>query len=460
MTRTRQLGHHRGADKACTTGHERDRHERRREPWRRLASKDTPRWCSFVPMWEGFSSATRFVRSLSPRTILIAAFALFVIYGFPGYMSSDSVLQLTEARSGHFTDGNPPLMAAEWWVLDRIVSGPILMLLLQGGLLLAGLYYLLRSVLAPKSAAWTASAIFVFPPVMVVMAVIWKDSQMAAYLAAGTAALIQPRLRTRLIGIGLLIAACSLRHNAVAGVVPLIAILFEWKQGLRWTKRLAIVCVVAITVGAAGFGVTRVLASKHVRLTPVFNDIVGVIAYTDHRNDDDLRHVLRDIPLAIDEGFQPQAEMLVFQRHGWLVMVGPDPFFRSPATDADWDALDRAWKELVLGDPKAYLAFHRDQFSRLLQFPDDELPGAIWNRFTESDDQVNWIDHNSTLSWSQQKLCIELFWLMEHTPLFRPYVYALVGILLLGLCRNRLPFALLLSGMLYELSFFPVGVEP
>jgi len=177
-------------------------------------------------MWEGLSSAKRFIRALQPRTVLIGAFTLFVIYGFPGYMSSDSVLQLTEARSGHFTDGNPPLMAAEWWLLDRIISGPLLMLLLQGALLLGGLYVLFRHLTTDKAAAWIAGTIFVFPPVLVTMAVIWKDSQMAAYLVAGTAALIQPRLRTRIIGIALLIAACSLRHNAVAAVIPLIAVLF------------------------------------------------------------------------------------------------------------------------------------------------------------------------------------------------------------------------------------------
>ena len=404
------------------------------------------------------------VRSLRPRTILLAAFALFVLYGFPGYMSSDSVLQLTEARTGHFTDGNPPLMAAEWWFLDRIIAGPVLMLFLQGGLMLGGLYVIMRRLVEPRPAAWIAGGIFVFPPVMVVMAVIWKDSQMAAYLVAGTAALIQPRLRTRLIGIALLVAACSIRHNAVAAVVPLIAVLFEWKQGLRWTRRLAIVTVVAIVVGAAGFGVTRLLAGKHVKLTPVFNDIVGVIAYSDHRTDDDLRNVLRGVPLANDELLQVHARILVQAHHGWYVMWGyGDPFFRPPTSEADWDALGRAWKELVLADPRAYLAFHRDQFWRLLHVPDpdDEYPGAVWNRFLESDEQLPWIDHDASFSWFQERLGIGvLYKLDQYTPLFSPWLYAVLALLLIPLCRKGLPFALFISGLLYELSYFPVGVEP
>ena len=413
-------------------------------------------------MWEVLHRVQRVLRSLSPRAVLLVAFGGFLLYGFPGYMSSDSVLQLTEARTGHFSDGNPPLMAAEWWVLDKIICGPVLMLALQGALLLGGLYVLLRRFLDAKPAAWTAGAILLFPPVLVTMAVIWKDSQMAAYLVAGLAALIQPRLRTRLIGVGLLVAACSLRHNAVAAVVPLIAILFEWRQGLPWTKRLLIVVGVTIVVGIGGFGITRVLAGKHVKLTPMFNDIAGVIAYTHDRSDDDLKQVLRDVPLAVDHGLQTQCRMLVAMQHGWLVMVGPDPFFRSPGSEEQWDAVTRSWKELVFGDPVAYLEFHADQFARLLHMTDNDLPGAVWNRFLEADVQLDWIDHDASFSWYQQKLGIGVFYPLDrHTPLFKPYIYVAIALILLVLmCRTALPLALFLSGFLYELSFFPVGVEP
>ncbi len=413
-------------------------------------------------MWEVLHRVQRVLRSLSPRAVLLVAFGGFLLYGFPGYMSSDSVLQLTEARTGHFSDGNPPLMAAEWWVLDKIICGPVLMLALQGALLLGGLYVLLRRFLDAKPAAWTAGAILLFPPVLVTMAVIWKDSQMAAYLVAGLAALIQPRLRTRLIGVGLLVAACSLRHNAVAAVVPLIAILFEWRQGLPWTKRLLIVVGVTIVVGIGGFGITRVLAGKHVKLTPMFNDIAGVIAYTHDRSDDDLKQVLRDVPLAVDHGLQTQCRMLVAMQHGWLVMVGPDPFFRSPGSEEQWDAVTRSWKELVFGDPVAYLEFHADQFARLLHMTDNDLPGAVWNRFLEADVQLDWIDHDASFSWYQEKLGIGVFYPLDrHTPLFKPYIYVAIALILLVLlCRTALPLALFLSGFLYELSFFPVGVEP
>ena len=85
------------------------------------------------------------MRAWTPRSILAIGFVGFVLYGFPGFMSTDSVNQLHEARTGLYSNAHPPLMAAQWTVLDAIVSGPLLMLLLQGGLMLWGLYALLRA---------------------------------------------------------------------------------------------------------------------------------------------------------------------------------------------------------------------------------------------------------------------------------------------------------------------------
>src|SRR5512139_1338775 len=91
-------------------------------------------------------------RDIPPRSVLIAGYVAFGVYGFPGYLSPDSVMQLTGARTLKFSDGHPRLMAAEWALLDRIVSGPLLMLLLQGALLLGGLFVLLRYVISPRHA--------------------------------------------------------------------------------------------------------------------------------------------------------------------------------------------------------------------------------------------------------------------------------------------------------------------
>ncbi len=409
-------------------------------------------------MWAAFADR---LRKLEPRYVLALGFALFLLYAFPGYMSTDSVQQLTEAHTGTFSDGNPPLMAAEWWLLDRIISGPLLMLLLQGSLFLGGLFVLLRRLLAPRAAAWTAIGLLLFPPIMTTMAVIWKDSQMAAYLIAGIAALLDGRRRVRLVGLGLLVAAASMRHNAFAAVVPIVAILFEWTPGQRIWKRLAVIGVVACVMIALAFAVTRMLASQHVKLTPVFSDIVAVIACTDDRSDADLREVLRGTPLAVDDGIQLQARVLHVYHDTFRIVAGDERLFSGPTSEAQWDALNRAWRELVLGDPLAYLRCHYDDFEVILGMNGAPLRAPVWNVFLEDPRQADGTSHDASWSLLQAKVGHFLYWLSEDTPVFRPCVYALLALVVLVLfCRERLVFALLASGLLYELSFFPVGAEP
>jgi len=77
-------------------------------------------------------------------TILAVGWAVAVLYAYPGVMSYDSFEQLHEGRAWFFTDAHPPVMAALWGVVDRVISGPLVMLLLQVTTFLAGVYWILR----------------------------------------------------------------------------------------------------------------------------------------------------------------------------------------------------------------------------------------------------------------------------------------------------------------------------
>lgn len=387
-------------------------------------------------------------------------FVLFLVWAFPGYMSTDSTNQLLEARSGEFSDAHPPLMSAYWRLFDLVVSGPLLMLLLQGVLFLGGLYLLLVRVLAPRAAAITASAILLFPPVLAPMAVIWKDSQMAAFLVAGTALLLNARLKIRLVGFGLLIAACAVRHNGFAAVVPIVFFMFEWRSGMRWWKRTAYALVAAVLAVAAMFAVTKVLTVNPIRLTPAFQDIVGVIAFSEPKSDEELRHVLRGLPLQVTTNIQEHCKKLHRDRGAWRITQGDERLMDYLDEPAEWDALSRAWKEVVLAHPRAYFAYHWDVYARMLGI--EEIPRApIWNLFVEQERAVDALRHNAYHSTAQIYLSAAFYWLADHTPLFRPWVYAVIGLLLLVLCvRDRVTAGLLASGFLYELSYFPVGADP
>jgi len=139
-----------------------------------------------------------------PLAILAAGWVVAVVYAFPGMMTMDSIDQLTEARTGFYTDGHPPAMAALWRIVDTILAGPFGMLVLQTVAFVAGLYLLLRRAMRPRRAAVAASLLLVFPPILAPMAVIWKDCIMAGFLVLGTACLLAGCRWVRVLGLACL----------------------------------------------------------------------------------------------------------------------------------------------------------------------------------------------------------------------------------------------------------------
>jgi len=397
---------------------------------------------------------------LRERSILVIGYVAFLVYAFPGYLSTDSQNQLMEARSGHFTDAHPPLMSAMWRVLDMVVSGPVLMLVLQSGLFLGGLYVVFRRVLSPRAAAWTASAILLFPPVMTPLAVIWKDSQMAGFLVAGIAAVLGAQLRIRLLGLGLLVLACAVRHNAFAAVVPLVFFLFEWRHGMRWWKRTAIVGGAAVFAVLAMLLISRILTVQSIKMTPAFQDIVGVLAFADDKSDEELRDTLAGLELVSDRDLQQRCRRLYELRGAWRITQGDEALMRLPDTDEEWRALSRAWKTLVLSEPHAYLSYHWDTYKPMIGLP--ERPRApVYNLFVEVDAAADEIRHNASYSKAQRYAARVLYWVADETPLFRPWIYAVTALLLLILfARDRVTIGIITSGLVYELSYLPVGADP
>jgi len=403
------------------------------------------------------------IRVLSPSCILALGFAVFVLYAYPGYMSTDSVHQLWEARTGELSNPHPPFMSALWKVLDGIVSGPLLMLLLQGGLCFGGLYTLLRRRVAPRVAAVLTLAIVFFPPVLTTMGVIWKDSQMAGFLIAGASALLSERRWIRVVGVGLLTAACATRHNALAATVPMIGLLFEWRPGLRWWKRYAISGATAIAAFVLAISINRALTVHTLFLSPAFVDIVGVLNHTHDRSDEELRHLLRGTPLRVRDNIQAKARAMYSPRNPYSIDHGDDRMFDAPTTLEHQQALTRAWKEIVTSDWSAYFAHRWAGYRELLAISDEPLWSPVYNAILQYADQPALIDHDGVTSSLQNYAGLALGWLATETPLFFPYVYVLLSFALLALLLrypDRVSFALLASGLLYELSFFFAGGTP
>lgn len=391
--------------------------------------------------------------------ILAIGFAVFLAYAFPGYMSNDSVDQLLDARKQWFSNAHPPIMSAEWLILDMIVAGPVLMLLVQGGLFLGGLAGVLRRVAPPRTAALLAVAVLLFPPVLTTMAVIWKDSQMAGYILAGTAAMLSPRLRVRLIGLGLMTLGAAFRHNAFAASVPLIGLLFVWRPGPSWWKRYAVSGAAALVSVLAMFGLNRALTRHPVSVwdNVALADIAGVLNFSRDRSDAELREILRGTPLPDDTNIQAHARKLFSPRSAMALMYGDKPLWALPGP-SQHAAIERAWRTLVLGDWRSYLDYRVAGFRELLGLSDEELWGPVWFMFLGYPELRTMVQHNAGQSSFQALVVPALGWCANETRMFRPYLYALLAIALLLVCaRDRLSIGLLASGLLYELSYFPAA---
>ncbi|HEY6034199.1 MAG TPA: hypothetical protein VIV58_08070 [Kofleriaceae bacterium] len=389
--------------------------------------------------------------------ILCAAFAIFLIYAYPGYTSPDSVQQLAQARSHVYADGHPPVMAALWSLTDHVIAGPLGMLLIQGLALLVGLYVLLRRHVRPLAAAICASAVFLAPPVIVVTAVIWKDSQMAAFFVLGTALIADRRVAVRWCGFAAITLAIAMRYNACVAAPPLFLFMWSSPPGRRTLARIAL--AVALWVGSTGIAMAanRALTTVHERpwsysVGPA--DIVGILANTKRAySDAELEQILAGTPLVVHAHIQAEAKLGYNPTLWWWVINGKYRVFTWPANDAQCAAVARAWRTLVRAELGPYVHHRSRVFRAMLQ------TGTIYNELVTNPVVHTHLRETGTEpAWGPPQVWLQdaLDWLVETTPIFRPYIYLLVALLFIPIAiRQRAALALLLSGILYEVTFLP-----
>ena len=389
------------------------------------------------------------------RVVLCVAWGLFLVYCYPGYMSTDSVDQIQQARGEPFDDWHPPMMAFLWRYLDRIIAGPILMVVLQGAAFLFGLDAILRRLMSPRAAAVAASAIFLSPPVLVVMAVVWKDSQMAGFLVAGVPCLLSERRRWTVVGCLFLFLASGQRFNAPAATLPIVVLLFAW-PGTAGLRRYAIAGGVWIAITAAAFGANAAITQRHGYAwhgSVALFDIVGMVTYAPTMSDDEVRTKLAGISIVPTEHLQGRMRA-VYNPRAWYFLAYTESMVLAPPQDAmQRAAVTAAWRRMLMSYPRAYFDHRLKVFNELLGLG-DKKPRAVWDRFTETEPQWLIVKHRAQHSRYQAQwvACLRK---VESGLLFRAWAYALLAFALLPLCRRqRLAFALLGSGLVCELSLF------
>ena len=164
-------------------------------------------------------------RVIACATSATLGIALTVACFYPGYMSSDSVDQLGQARSGVFNDWHPPLMSFVWRFTDQIIPGPLGMLILNNVLFWSGIALICYRCLE-ESAAPAIAVLGLLPPVFGQLSTVWKDVAFGASMIFAFALLLHAQLtRSKAAWIFSflpLFYALGVRHNSAPAVLVLM----------------------------------------------------------------------------------------------------------------------------------------------------------------------------------------------------------------------------------------------
>lgn len=408
------------------------------------------------------------IAAAPPWIVLGGAWLVLVIYAFPGMMTRDSFDHLSEARSGFYTDSHPPSIDLLWKYVEYIVAGPFGMLVLQSVAFLAGLYLALRRTLAPRAAAWAAAGLFVFPPVMLPFAVIWKDCLMAGFLMLGLAAMPARRRGLRLAGLVALWAATAVRYNAFAATFPIVVFEFQWREGLHWAKRYAIAVVAWLAVTLAAFSFNAKITDREMHFwhssLAVF-DIVGTLAFVDRDiPDDEMRALLAGTEVATKNHihdamrtlYNPRDFLPILTQGMWALPITG----LTPAPAPQRDAIERSWRSVLTTYPLEYTQHRLSVMAEVLCLT-GARPAAAVIRRDQYVSLAKTFDVSTRWSRLQYRMTAIMAGIARSTPLFVPWVYAAISLLLLPLARrHRDVLAALTSGLLLEASLLFLAPSP
>ena len=297
---------------------------------------------------------------------------------------------------------------------------------------------------------------------MVPMAVIWKDCIMAGFLALGAAGLLSERRGARLWGLVAMMGAAAVRYNALGATLPLVVLLFQWRPGMHWLRRYALATAAWLATTFAAFGINAALTDREMHYwhsSLALYDIVGTLAHVDEdRPDAELRELFAGTELLIQRDIHAVARK-VYSTRDFFPIVNDEKYTMwnvpingyEPAPASQRDAIARAWWDTITTYPGAYLRHRLAVTADVLGFGDRPGAGAITKREFRWPGYANELGMGTGWSKLQHRMSKWMRALWRSTPIFVPYVYAFISLLLLPLAlRHRDVLAILLSGIVME----------
>lgn len=388
----------------------------------------------------------------------VVAAGLVLAAFFPGQMSYDSLVQLTEARAGPITDLHPPLMSWLWRVLDRLVAGPAPMLVLQLTVLVVALALVGRWLSTPRRAFLLPLLVLWCPSVFAIAGTIWKDVLFAGMCLLSAGALMQtqwPRGRRAGLALAALLGAASLRHNGIAAVLPLAvwAAAVALPAGRSRFLQLGLGLGLTALIFAGSTGITRALAeaaTTNPSQQILFHDLAALTAATGKTHTPE--GYLAQHPRCAG---QPLADAYALNPNNVAVVVfAPEAPCPPTADPGEHDALRTAWRGAIAEAPGAW-ARHRWSLWRTLL---GAIAGPVYYPFHRG------IDPNGLGAEFKPLLPAKLFTGLldglKDSLLFRAWAWLAMGLVVaaVGLRRQRPELvALPLSAWSFALAYLPTA---
>lgn len=417
-----------------------------------------------VPALARWLSARREGLTFVVLGVLVFAFAIYMFW--PGYMGPDSRSQFQQARDFSFTDDHPVLMVLVWHYLDRVLPGPLGMLVFTNALYWAGLsalFWLLPGPLVVRALAFLAIALF--PPGLSFLPVVYKDPLMHGALLLGIACVVPDGRRALWARLALggvcFLLAVGVRHNGAAAVwpflalplmrVPVIARLRPWLR-LSVSSVAGLVLAFVMTRGLDRALAPLSRATEFWQTVPVY-DLAGMsVQANELLVDPDLAVFGRGMGL---EEIQRQFDVAY---GGFLYRCVPGrrpcaPLFRFTRDPKVLEHLADNWISAILEHPGAYLAHRWLLTERMLTvnltgwelyFTSTAPHGEFARRYAPSD-RLSWV-----LSFMERHI--------RSVP-YSPWLYVVLSLALVPFALRRylredaaVPLLFLLSGLAYLAS--------
>lgn len=395
-----------------------------------------------------------------PRVILATGWLVALLYGYPGRVTWDSLEMLKGVREGGTLDSHAPLLEWMWRVLELVVAGPIGWFAVQVLAFSLGCFSILRRRMSPTWAAAAATALLLFPPILAPLAVVWRQSMMMALLVAGTAGLLSERRARKLAGLGALLLACSAREAAIIAALPIV-LLFTWSPQHRPLRRYALAFATWVGLALLAHGANYALVEQetnHEAMSLAPFDIAGVVVRID-ATDAQLLEMLEGSGLrthtklkqVMRKGYQPQGV-------GPLIS-GPNAPWHMPLVsghgidDDQAHLLRSARSALIRAHLRAYVIHRYAVAKELLAL--GRKPQQPLAALAVLPVEVALVRGIPTRGSETRDLLVSIVESVSLTPLFSPWVYALLALLLIPFARrDRVVLALLASGLLAEIYAF------